>query len=898
MKRLFILFYGIVLSLLPAILQAVPTNATSCLYTYPSYPESDTLSYRMARQSYLFPQEKVHVQTDRSRYMGGDTIWLRAFVVDARTHQPVSVSRYLYIELKSPFDSLLCRTKIKELDGIYAGYVPLPTSVPEGDYTLCAYTLFMGNAGEEYFFKKNVYVDSPFALESMINADFDREESGALSVELAYCDRRTGLMLPYDEMKYATFGGKCYRRSKGSEKVKVKLKKEETRSGFLFVSFNNYQSYIRLSRDSGEYSVSLHPEGGYLIPDTPCRVAFKALSELGMGEDISGVLLDDKNTELLSFETQYAGMGFFTFIPRPDSHYRVLCRNRAGVERICSFPAVTPDATVLRVSYPDRRSFTVSVASSESSACSPLRLVIHQRGKLLYTGEWSAEKEFLYFKKQDFPPGVLQVLLLDHSGNTLSERMLFVRDYTSHKVECISDRPSYDSRQKVILNVALKGFTLPEGDYAVSVTDDHSVKPDTLSSIESNLLLASELCGNIEAPEYYFQKNDSYADIALDALLLTQGWRRYDVPSVLRGKYAEPSVPVEIGQEVSGSVRHLLTQRAYNSASISLLVPQFGYANSFMADSSGIFRCNGFDFPDSTLFVLQSFTGKGKPILNLRFHEADYPPTHIRLPFMPGLSPVVTPDEYMERQKQHYQSNGGIRSLLLDEVVITAKKKKVPEDIFEAMAFRSYHYEEMQRAGTTSLMEIVQRIPGIVIRNGIPFFRRRPVSFFVNGVFESFPEEASSGNLLLSESGIRVSEMEERIPFEIIKRVDFLRPSEAVVLGRSGTVGGALMITTKQGDDAYAAQQSPSLFYTLPLGYQKPAEFYSPHYDTRQQKEHPGYDMRNTIYWSPCVKLDDKGKSAVEFYTSDVSDTYYTVRIEGVTHSGEVFRSCCRLRKE
>ena len=52
----------------------------------------ETVADRIDRQRYEFPQEKIHVMTDRGSYMAGDTIWLRAWVVDAATHQPVNVN--------------------------------------------------------------------------------------------------------------------------------------------------------------------------------------------------------------------------------------------------------------------------------------------------------------------------------------------------------------------------------------------------------------------------------------------------------------------------------------------------------------------------------------------------------------------------------------------------------------------------------------------------------------------------------------------------------------------------------------------------------------------------------------------------------------------------------------
>lgn len=55
-----------------------------------------------------FPQEKIHVTTDRDAYIAGDTVWLRAHCVDAATLEPLTASRYVYVELRTT-DNLLVR---------------------------------------------------------------------------------------------------------------------------------------------------------------------------------------------------------------------------------------------------------------------------------------------------------------------------------------------------------------------------------------------------------------------------------------------------------------------------------------------------------------------------------------------------------------------------------------------------------------------------------------------------------------------------------------------------------------------------------------------------------------------------------------------------------------------
>ena len=42
------------------------------------------------------------------------------------------------------------------------------------------------------------------------------------------------------------------------------------------------------------------------------------------------------------------------------------------------------------------------------------------------------------------------------------------------------------------------------------------------------LLLTSDLRGHIENPAYYF-RDDIEAALSLDMLMITQGWRRYDI---------------------------------------------------------------------------------------------------------------------------------------------------------------------------------------------------------------------------------------------------------------------------------------------------------------------------------------------------------------------------------
>lgn len=103
-------------------------------------------------QLYVYPQEKIYVQTDRPYYLTGERMFFRAFLLHASTLKPSTLSRYVYVELISPQDTAVLRTKIRiDESNLFYGSLLLPESLPEGHYRLRSYTRYMENTGEAYF---------------------------------------------------------------------------------------------------------------------------------------------------------------------------------------------------------------------------------------------------------------------------------------------------------------------------------------------------------------------------------------------------------------------------------------------------------------------------------------------------------------------------------------------------------------------------------------------------------------------------------------------------------------------------------------------------------------------------------------------------------------------------
>lgn len=795
---------------------SVPLLSVGSIAAQPVFRNEERVIRNLSAQTEVFPQEKVYVHTDKPYYMAGDTIWLRAHVVDASSHVRTSLSKYVYVELRSmekpAFDeepSAPLRIRIRERDGVYAGYLPLPMTAQSGDYTLTAYTAFMRNAGPDYYFRMPVYVS-------------------------AY--------------------GRRYERQAPKRNAE---------------------------RD---FDVSFFPEGGYLVEGVPCTLGFKALKSDGNSTFVSCRIVDAEGRETAAAESLHAGMGKVSFTPRHAGIYYAECTNPQGVTKRFRLPAARRDVCILQIFLTSER-FSVQVAVPHGYDPGPLALLVHCRGELCYYKDWDASKEHLTFMRNDFPDGVLQFLLLDRENRPLSERLLFCYDEDRQpQVTATQDKPRYGRREKVSLTLDFKdaGGNPLTGDFSVSVTDNRIVESRRPNDIRTSLLLESELRGYVEDPAFYFSGPEPARREAADALMLTQGWRRYDIPAVLSGEYAEPSEPLEIGQEISGRIRKtgIFRKRNFRDYRVSALIPQFGHFAVSEVDTAGRFVLNGFDFPDSTLYVLQAEGPDGKTDVELMLDEEGFSDQGYPLP-IPDWSAHMR--SYNENLSQFTDS---LKHILIEEVIISGTPRKRIESPYEALASSSLDYKKIEQEHYSSLEEALRCLHGVTVRRDEIRAFGRSVRYVIDNVIWE-PYEPLKIDPTTESAVLIIEKIPTFIPIEMIKRIDVIPPVNTTLFGTR--IGGCTVvcITTKNGSEFLNGNRENldrlNMQVLMPLGYQKPVEFYSPKYETLKRRNAPERDLRTTLYWNPAVKISPEGRAVVEFYTAD-DDADYTLHAEGVVN--------------
>jgi TonB-dependent SusC/RagA subfamily outer membrane receptor len=768
---------------------------------------TESIQDSINNQLRVFPQEKIHLHTDRNFYVPGEKIWFKAYIIDAVTHQALIKSRYIYVELISAADSLVERAMIiQNADSLYYGHIFLSEIIPEGFYTLRAYTRYTdSNMGEDYSFKKNIRIGK---LSS--DADDDR-----------------------------------------------KKKKKSA---------------------NDDYDVTFYPEGGNLPEGKLCAVAFKSLNKSGASEDIEGKIVDRDGTPVCDVNTYHSGMGIFTMQAESDKEYFLKCKNGSGQEKQFKLPQAR-NACSIKTSWTGNNWY-VSIIKSASFPEQPLYLLVHSRGIVFYFASWNSEKEYLSFSKKQLPSGTIQILLLDKDMNPLSERLVFNKNNDEvTKLALSTNKPVYEKREKVNTDIYLtdNSGTALSGNLSVAITDDRDFRTDTTTTILSSLLLSSELKGYIDNPAWYLQ-NSPQSVFALDLLMMTHGWRRYDIPEVVKGNIKYPEYAFENTRYITGQVKSFLLEKPVENGDVTMLSSDGGFG-MLTTNSMGYFSFYGFDIADSTKFFIKASNKKGSERVLLSVTPETFPP----LQHIPGREDVVDEDSaFIQKAEQRAQFDDDMRVIHLPEVVITGKKRVAKKDEvrlqnwMNAGSDATIYREDIEKRHAHRVSDLLLTVAGVrVTGNGSVTIRGAsgPPLILIDGI----ETDAAGGFDPL-----------EMVTVEDIESIDVFKGANAAIFGMKGA-NGAISITTRRGSTDIASKPSLNYASITPLGFQKPVEFYSPKYDTSEAKRSTTPDYRTTIFWKPDILISEEGKASFEFYAADFPTTY-SVIIEGISSDGQIVR--------
>jgi hypothetical protein len=333
------------------------------LYSGNSEENANQVSIRLENFASHMAPHKLYLHFNKDHYNAGDNIWFKAYLIDAITHIPDTVTANIYLDLINTEGVLMGRRILLARNGIAAGDLHLPPSIPDGNYKVRAYTDWMVNFDESFYFTKYLYINNP-----------------------------------------------------GWSNTIPRLK-----------VWSNRRFNRQLRKMENSYEAAFFPEGGRIVAGIPARVAFRAYNNLGKGIEASVAVYDDAGEIVQRSETGFSGLGSFEFTPEAGTTYHARVSFPSGRPRSFELPEVRDSGVVMRIQKNnDSVLFDIAGTGATSGGklmlvAHSMGQPVFSRSFSLADGKYNYS-----IHRNELPAGISHFFILSSSAEPLTERLLLI----------------------------------------------------------------------------------------------------------------------------------------------------------------------------------------------------------------------------------------------------------------------------------------------------------------------------------------------------------------------------------------------------------------------------------------------------------------------------------------
>ena len=857
--------------------------------------------------------EKLYLMTDKPYYSAGETLFLSGYLVHATLLTRNSSSRYVYVELITPEGQLVERIKIDADRGQFVGTFSLNARLTSGRYTLRAYTRWMTNFDMGYLFTREIYIGNYIDDAILTSVKYSVEQSGLVTARIRISDQ-FALPIVSTPVRYRTIiDGKSRSGQSRSDKngeITLSFRPSENPNDCIEIKVHansrDLHRYIQMPSFSNDFHVHFCPEGGNLIGGVAQVIAFKALSVNGRSCEVTGDVFNSKGERVANIATEHRGMGRFVMRPEVGESYYAEFTKADGITKRIDLPQVESAGVALRVMR-QSDSYTVLVQPSGVDI-SNYAAVIHSRGAVV--GVVESLQQPIKLHNRELFDGIAQISIVEKGSNTVvAERLFYVRNGRYAAVNISSNKSMFNCRDKVVMNLYVTDSQgrAATGNFSMTVTDASVVeREDKEQNILSYMLLSSDLRGEVEDPGSYFIDSSPKRLDNLDLVMMTNGWRRYELQSVLSGQLPRILYPMEDSERVRGSVFGLIGRA--KKPSVVLMNPKTMYVEQFELNEYNNFIISGLDCKEDTQYIIQALNKKGKDkTVRIELDTENYPiitSSHIREYYLEPAMPV--PSAFLTRAKERYFFEGGERVVDIEEIVVMARRST---SFFATSTAGSMLHGDLSRFATVydalatfKELDVVGTM--VTTKNHyaardvrVAFEEDNRVNSEGEGDVEflqtvpSIEQDVNVPEVYINGNVADISALGD-YDTKYVERLSFADGRAATMLGLSALQGAILMEVSREG--MVYTSDTDAMARVLIRGSHMPAEFFKPKYSTATELYNGAKDMRSTIAWEPLIRPSEGGLVSVDFYTADRSGVYDVI-IEGITDSGELLYSHTQL---
>jgi alpha-2-macroglobulin-like protein len=503
--------------------------------------------------------QRTYIQTDKPLYQPGETVWFRADLRATKTllgGPPAGAT----VQLLSPRGAIVATKRVLVQNGVARNDFALDPAAEGGEYTI--QLIAPSGATDAKKIIVNTY-EAPRLMKTLelLRKAYGEGDQVAAAIEVKrttgepFADRPLTAVVTLDDAELTRFALRTDRDGKAL--ARFQLPAQIARGdGLLTVLVEDggvtesIQKRIPIAMKTLQLSV--FPEGGDLVDGVPTRVYFMARTPIGKPADIDGRVVDDRGQVVAELTSIHDGMGRFELQPAANRRYRVEVTRPANIVTRVELPAARPDGCVLRSvdQRGDQRGIDTLRIAAICKTRRGLQIEASLRENRLAGGSFTVEAgrpALVELPIASATQGAVRVTLFSDQQEPLAERLVYHGRGAHLKVALTPDRTSYSPRERVKLRVRTtdaRGRPV-KASVGVAVVDDTvlSFADDKSARILARVYLEPELGATaadpIEEPNFYFSDKPE-AVAAMDALLATRGYRRFEWRQVLPKQRSQP----------------------------------------------------------------------------------------------------------------------------------------------------------------------------------------------------------------------------------------------------------------------------------------------------------------------------------------------------------------------
>jgi hypothetical protein len=656
-------------------------------------------------------------------------------------------------------------------------------------------------------------------------------------------------------------------------------------------------------------AIQFFPESGVLVNDISSKVGVKAVGFSGQGKKVKGIIVDETDAFVTLFATNHLGMGSFGIskVSSDKKYFAKIVNDETQIIKKVALPKVERIGNVLSLIKESER-ILVSIESNYLTS-EEVGLKVICRGVQYF----DIKVKLLDGKKQIFipinslPEGVVDFVLSRSDKRPLAERLYFNERINSRlDIAIKTDKKNYRQRDMVDVDVQTKNSkgAFVKANYSMLVVDDglKGAIQDSRKSILSYFLLSSDLKGVIETPGFYFGSSKKKHN-HLDALMLTQGWRKYKFKEPLSNQILEFTNEKHLG--ISGLVKSKIFGRKRKNIGVGMMT--FEGRKIFQTQKTkedGTFKFLLPDiFKDSirVLFQTTKWSEKSnkykvsieplfspKNSLNLEKSSNEY--NNVYKEFR---------KEIVKKEKEVKKFELGKGVVSLKEVMINAYKmtpnRRIVAESFGSpdIVISGKDILKKEKKWSTGLFSVLlESFPNINIERDTigDLYIDIPTSDFTHLILDGEVVERDQYPYVATISSDQVSSVEliEQIQqYNDLFLDKFSDLSFSEIGGKIPVNESVVAIYTKAGVGFKGVNKPKGMYEKSIPVFAAKKEFYTPLNSNLKPDDWLKPDRRSLVYWNPNLESSKEGRFSTLFFNSDLVGDVKII-IEAISEKGEL----------